>query len=88
MNTNDLARLRRWCGLSDRYVGFDPVANVGDCAIVEDKLLSEGWSVQISKTSDSVYSCLVFGHHRDGVRAEDSSRRSALCLAALGICHE
>jgi hypothetical protein len=96
MTPNDLARLRRWCGLSDRYVGFNPVESVGDCAIVEDKLLSEGWSVRVNKNIGrfryAVYSCTISRAAKDGDEgphdflAEAPSRREAIVLCALGVC--
>jgi hypothetical protein len=85
MNPTDLNRLRLWCGYPHAH-HFRPDQSPGDEMILVEKLLGDGWNVQISKTSDSVYSCLVFAHHRDGMRAEDESRRGALCLAALGVC--
>lgn len=95
MNANDLDRLRRWVGLPDGYTGFDPVATEGDCAMVEDKLLSEGWSVLASKTVGrfryAVCSCTVRSGPDENEEHEEfmataPSRREAVVLCALGVC--
>jgi hypothetical protein len=89
MTPADLSRLRRWVGLPDSYLNFDPVGIEGDAQTLVEKMLVEGWAVRVAKEGPH-HVCTV--EHAfspscvDGISSSARSRREAICLAALGVC--
>ncbi len=86
MTNDDLHRLKSFVGLPHLH-HYDPHLNAGDCEILEQKLMSDGWSITIRcQAGRSItYMAMLNKTGVDGVMAEAGDRRSALCAAALSV---
>lgn len=85
MNLADRSKLRDLVGLRGTYPNFCPDEDNSDCAIVEEYLLSRGYSIRIHKLTTGPYWCTI-ENGADAISVEAPSRKEALALCALGLC--
>lgn len=85
MTPADLSRLRRWVGLPDSYLNFDPVGIEGDAQTLVEKMLGEGWVISLC-SSPVAYSCRMEHENAQSLLATSKSRRDVIALVALAVC--
>lgn len=88
MNDHDKKRLVAWLGLPESYSDFDPVGREGDCGMLTEKLLSEGYNIHAGVLPSGAVHCQIWrpGEDDTGIYVEAPSRREAIALACLGLC--
>jgi hypothetical protein len=85
MTPADLSRLRRWVGLPDSYLNFDPVGIEGDAQTLVEKMLGEGWQITVRLTGLTYLAVLRKAEHMPAA-VEAPTRREALALVAMTVC--
>jgi hypothetical protein len=88
VNSTDRQRLRALVGLPASYKTFIPDINSNDCGMLEEWLLSAGWSISIRRHENNNYGCTLAKNNlsADPAAAWAPDRRSSISLAALALC--
>ena len=84
MTPHDCRRLAALVGFGADCHSFQPDQHAGDCAIVEEYLLSRGYSIRIHKLTTGPYWCTI-ENGDDAISVEAPSRKEALALCAIGL---